>query len=127
MNEGGTMPRMKHLLSQLVLVIVVTSHSIVSAQTLRLPEVAPDFAPTGKTESTEIRFQPIAQQQAATTDETLLQQPYAGELPPPDVLPPDSEITLQELEQLATTQNPAIAQADARIRALRGRLVQVGL
>ncbi|MEX2093911.1 MAG: TolC family protein [Pirellulales bacterium] len=88
-------------------IVVVASHSVAAAQTARLPAVAPHFAPT--------------------TGETLLQQPFAGELPAPDVLPSGSGITLPELEQLATTQNPAIAQADARIRALRGRLVQVGL
>ena len=38
-----------------------------------------------------------------------------------------ADITLEELEQLAFANNPAIAQAAAHVAALRGRWVQVGL
>jgi cobalt-zinc-cadmium efflux system outer membrane protein len=40
---------------------------------------------------------------------------------------PDGDLSLGQLEEMAIAGNPAIAQADARIRALRGRWVQVGL
>ena len=39
----------------------------------------------------------------------------------------DGKLSLAQLEQMATANNPAIAQAEARVAALRGRYVQVGL
>lgn len=42
-------------------------------------------------------------------------------------LPTTNGLTLEVLEQMAFAENPAIAQAAARIRALRGKCVQVGL
>ncbi len=40
----------------------------------------------------------------------------------------DSQVlTLAELEQLAVSQNPAVAEAAARVQALRGKYLQVGL
>ena len=40
---------------------------------------------------------------------------------------PSNELALDDLLQLAYASNPAIAQAEARVRALRGEWVQVGL
>lgn len=42
-------------------------------------------------------------------------------------LPPIEGLTLDTLEQMALANNPAIAQAAARIRALQGKCLQVGL
>lgn len=58
-------------------------------------------------------------------DGDTIEQPT--ELLPPGVDAPNAELTLAELEQLAIANNPALAQAEARVRALRGRWVQVGL
>ena len=58
-------------------------------------------------------------------DGDTIEQPT--ELLPPGVNAPNAELTLAELEQLAIANNPALAQAEARVRALRGRWVQVGL
>jgi cobalt-zinc-cadmium efflux system outer membrane protein len=45
----------------------------------------------------------------------------------PQCLPSADGLTLQALEQMALANNPAIAQSAARLRALRGKWVQVGL
>lgn len=45
----------------------------------------------------------------------------------PQSLPPTDGLNLEALEQMALTANPAIAQAAARVRALRGKRLQVGL
>ena len=45
----------------------------------------------------------------------------------PQRLPPASGLSLDALEQMALASNPAISQAAARVRALRGKWVQVGL
>lgn len=72
------------------------------------------------------------------------EQPATTELPQPPVsdnnsavhehettilepLPHAGELTLEALEEMALASNPAIAQAAARVRALRGKWVQVGL
>ncbi|NQU22659.1 MAG: TolC family protein [Candidatus Nealsonbacteria bacterium] len=46
---------------------------------------------------------------------------------PPPSTPPQSGLTLVELEQIAATNNPTLAQAAARIEATRGKWVQAGL
>ena len=45
----------------------------------------------------------------------------------PQPLPPTEGLTLDTLEQMALANSPAIAQAAARIRALQGKCLQVGL
>ncbi len=45
----------------------------------------------------------------------------------PQPLPPTDGLTIEVLQQMAFGNNPAIGQANARIRALRGKWVQVGL
>ena len=49
------------------------------------------------------------------------------ELPAPQTFPPTEGLTSDALEQMAMANNPAIAQAAARIRALQGKCLQVGL
>ena len=47
--------------------------------------------------------------------------------PTPEELPRQGVLTVESLETMALASNPAIAQATARVRALRGKWVQVGL
>ena len=57
-------------------------------------------------------------------------QPASIAIAGPETLPqpaPDPALTIQALEELALAGNPTLAQAAARIEALRGRWVQVGL
>ena len=74
-----------------------------------------------------LSVQPSDYQQPVDQVEQSIQSPDADNLPIPGVDSTNPDITLQDLEQLALSQNPAIAQADARVRALRGKWVQVGL
>lgn len=113
--------------SILLLVGSVMGCRMAEAQTTRLPDVT--FSTTDS--SVPVSEGSIArafddEQLEPSSPIPLLSPQHDGEIPPP-VASPNSEITLQELEQLALTGNPAIAQAEARIRALRGRWVQVGL
>lgn len=71
--------------------------------------------------------------ESAMTPE-LIQPPTIGELSEaavesvvPQRLPSASGLSLEVLEQMALTSNPAISQTAARVRALRGKWVQVGL
>jgi cobalt-zinc-cadmium efflux system outer membrane protein len=72
------------------------------------------------------------------THELLLLQPNEAQpsLPLPLPIAPlsssaatsiPSELSLTQLEQMALAGNPSLAQAEARVRALRGRWTQVGL
>lgn len=45
----------------------------------------------------------------------------------PQRLPPAEGLSMESLEQMALSNNPTIAQSEARVRALRGKWVQVGL
>lgn len=51
-------------------------------------------------------------------------QPNQSTLPAPNV---SSELTIEHIEQLACANNPAIAVANARVQAARGKWVQAGL
>ena len=53
--------------------------------------------------------------------------PTAEELATPTPLPRREGLTLQTLEQMALSNNPAVSQSSARVQALRGKWVQVGL
>ena len=59
----------------------------------------------------------------------LVQPPSLIETIPPTLeeLPKQGVLTVESLETMALANNPAIAQATARVRALRGKWVQVGL
>lgn len=119
---------MRRALSKLLVVGVATSASIAAAQTVRLPSITSDSSPANQLENSDIQFQSIARQQPVTSTEgALLPTPSDGELLPPAIASPDGEITLKELEQMALAGNPAVAQAEARVRALRGKWVQAGL
>jgi cobalt-zinc-cadmium efflux system outer membrane protein len=48
-------------------------------------------------------------------------------IPQGDLAPPQSGITLEELQSIALANNPTLAQAAARVDAARGRWVQAGL
>jgi len=45
----------------------------------------------------------------------------------PQPLPPTDGLTIEVLQQMAYSNSPAVGQANARIRALRGKWIQVGL
>ncbi|MEX0642456.1 MAG: TolC family protein [Pirellulales bacterium] len=119
---------MRRALSKLLVVGVVACPGVAAAQTLRLPSITSDSSPANQLENSDIQFQSIARQQVvSSTDGSLPPTPSEGELLPPAIASPNGEVTLHDLEQMALAGNPAVAQAEARIRALRGRWVQVGL
>lgn len=118
---------MRHFLPALWLLGAVATCSIAQAQTARLPSVNPNSLTVNSSEAKNTLVQPSDYQQPVDTAEQSIQSPDAGNLPIPGVDSTNPDITLQDLEQLALSQNPAIAQADARVRALRGKWVQVGL
>lgn len=62
------------------------------------------------------------------TPEGLMQPPSIS-LPEPEPLPPGQpcDLTIEGLVELALANNPSVAQAGARVDALRGRWVQAGL
>lgn len=53
--------------------------------------------------------------------------PLAEELATPTPVARGEGLTLQGLEQMALSNNPAVSQSSARVRALRGKWVQAGL
>jgi len=68
-----------------------------------------------------------------TTAELLQPQSVTGipgdaaKSPMPQPLPPPEGLTMESLEQMALANSPVISQAAARIRALQGKRLQVGL
>lgn len=118
---------MKQLrINTFILVACWAAGTSVTAQTLRLPDVV----------DTPLPLAAPPTESAANTSEPLRQPPEIGVVtnspsPPAQVeqLPAGKgeTLTLEQLEQMATTTNPAIAQASARVAALRGRFIQVGL
>lgn len=118
---------MKHFLSAWWLLGAIASCSTAQGQTARLPSVDPNSTIGSTTVASNTLIQPSAYQQPVEQVEEPMQLPDTGNLPIPGVDSTNPDITLQDLEQLALSQNPAIAQADARVRALRGKWVQVGL
>ncbi len=68
--------------------------------------------------SHDIRFLPAAQQVAAS------QQVPVEQVPAPQ---PDGQLTLENLEAIALQNNPALAEAQAKVEAARGNWLQVGL
>ncbi|TWT86711.1 Cobalt-zinc-cadmium resistance protein CzcC precursor [Pseudobythopirellula maris] len=70
----------------------------------------------------------LVQPRGAVRKERNIDAPPLGEeLLPPLRLPDTVGLTLAAIEQMAFANNPAIAQSEARIRALRGKWVQAGL
>ena len=118
---------MKHSLPILWLLGVFATHSIAQTQATRLPSVG-QYSSVGYTsEGTSKLAQPLNYQQPVDQGEVSNQLPVPSDLPSSEIDSANPNITLLDLEQLALSQNPAIAQADARVRALRGKWVQVGL
>ena len=68
--------------------------------------------------------------QPSAVAENPASEPLGGQperLPATNDMSPVSGLSLEALEQIAFSNNPAIAQSSARVRALRGKWVQVGL
>lgn len=118
---------MRHFLPALWLFGAVASCSIAQVHTARLPSVNPNSISNNTSETRNTLVQPSDYQQPVDQVEELSPPPDGNCPPIPGVDSANPDITLQDLEQLALMQNPAIAQADARVRALRGKWVQVGL
>lgn len=117
---------LKHSLS---LLIVLAGCTCAPKAPVRLPVVAPvsteqnTIEQAAFTESVRAIQQPlpVAVKEASIEEEAeLLVPPLAEPLP-------DAGLTIEVLEQMALANNPAVGQAAARVRSLRGKYVQVGL
>jgi len=69
----------------------------------------------------------IQPQTVAEGEQTTTPVRNDSELLVPQRLPSTDGLTLGAIEQMALANNPAIAQSEAKVRALRGKWVQVGL
>ena len=83
-------------------------------------EVAPS-------EVTLVDYQQSSEAEFIESPEAIAAPDHTHEAWSPQPLPPTDGLTLELLEQMAFAKNPSIAQAAARVRALRGKCVQVGL
>ena len=72
---------------------------------------------------------PLPEQAPGTPSPDGLVQPPSVASAGPEALPPSNptDLTIEALIQLGLSNNPAVAQAAARVEALRGRWVQAGL
>lgn len=90
-------------------------------------------APPGEVSLTAPEIVPASYQEDGASAELTLPPSVAGTSPStealerPEPLPANDGLTLPALEQIALSNNPAIAQSSARVRALRGKWVQAGL
>lgn len=94
----------------------VASNSPASVTSDKTPQVV-QTAYQDETESVELAMPPSVEGSS----------PKAEELAMPALLPRAEGLTLQTLEQMALSNNPAISQFSARVRALKGKWVQAGL
>ena len=81
---------------------------------------------------TEIETQPQTQLSPSTAHVSLVNYEQAEDIPAPmlkpePISPPEKTLTLADLEQLATENNPTLAAALAKIESARGEQVQAGL
>jgi cobalt-zinc-cadmium efflux system outer membrane protein len=121
------MPLMNTFRSILLVVFFTIGSSSTGAEPARLPDVGADVAFADRLVPEKSRVQSVAHE--------VPFQPAGGACPEStpfanwELLPTgsDSSLSLEDLERMALANNPAIGQADARVRALRGRWVQVGL
>jgi cobalt-zinc-cadmium efflux system outer membrane protein len=100
------------------------------SQTMRLPSTDSAGVSATKPRIDASLEQPAAHEmllQPAGVARPVPTPPGDAEPLPPRTPPPSEALSLDELLQLALTSNPAIAQAGARVQALRGQWVQVGL
>jgi len=109
----------------LLIVGLVIGCRSAAAQITRLPEVARDAVTARDSIRRDPDVQLVADEHSSTAHYPQLLQPAESELLP--AAEGSQEITLSDLETSALASNPAIAQAAARIRALRGKCVQAGL
>ncbi len=107
---------------------VVFSQYSADAQTTQVPVIAPPTTTVSLAFSQSELEQPTSHNRSAegSSDSLLAPIPDGEPLPLGDNAE-SANISLGELEQLARAGNPSLAQAEARIRALRGRWVQAGL
>jgi cobalt-zinc-cadmium efflux system outer membrane protein len=123
----GKDANMKDLHTILPLIVCAVSlRQPVHAQSTSLPVIPPPAAASKGAPSNLPNAVPETQAAFSSSDPVLAPDPGFEPLP----LGESSEsanITLDELEQLARVNNPSLAQAEARIRALRGSWVQAGL
>jgi len=88
-----------------------------------MPEVGPT-PPAAATSTFAVPESHELLRQPADIGSVRIAQSSQGE---PLPLGKGAALSLAELEQMATASNPSIAQAEARVAALRGRFLQVGL
>jgi len=111
----------------------LTIHASVESEPelVRLPsvEISPETGrlhlASAKTQSTNHEDSPAANaEEVPAGKETAENRPELLLLPAPVGEP---ALTLEDLHQMAASRNPALAQAAGRVKALRGKWVQVGL
>lgn len=111
----------KHLLG---LVVLLTGCTSLSKGPVPLPQAIDSPGEQEKVKQaayTDIVPEIVLPDSVLAAQEAELVEPPAAELPPNDGL------TLEGLEQIALGSNPSVGQAAAKVRALRGKYVQVGL
>lgn len=119
----------KHILAIVVLVSVVTSCRLTAAEQLVVvsdPQAAAVQPEQRESLSGEVRR---ARFDAAGDNAERLAQPPSVAVSPPEVLPPatPADVTIEQIVQVALSSNPSVAQANARVAALRGKWTQAGL
>lgn len=124
------MPYMKPIQTITLIIGLTVGSRLADAQAVRLP--SPD-----STGALEVKKQNKGSAVWPTAHEMLLQPPgvadgagisaIEAEPLPPGTSTLSDALSREQLVRLALTTNPAIAQADARVQALRGQWVQVGL
>lgn len=119
---------MKH--SLLTLLIILAAACLPGCRTIGETH-SPVQPPTGIPSSSQPRLAPVRAEEARLPS-PVAQAQFSAESDPAltDPAPPATggqSYRLEDLQELALGQNPAVAQAAARVEALRGRWVQVGL
>lgn len=109
----------------LLIVGLVVGCRTAAAQITRLPDVTRDAMRASDSIRRDADVRLVADAESSTKRFPQLLQPGDSELLPAGDA--SQEVTLADLEESALTSNPAIAQAAARIRVLRGKCVQAGL
>ena len=94
-----------------------------SAQLLPPPGAVPNEPPVARANDSAPERKDMLLQPAAIASVGNASTGPSEQLPPGN----NGVLSLEELEQMATANNPSIAQAHARVMALRGRQLQVGL
>ena len=116
---------MKRIRNIAILLIGLTNaHGLAESPPVPLPDLGPTL-PAG---AAPIAAAPGTQEQVLQpADIGVVGNVNSGNAESLPLRGSDGKLSLAQLEQMATANNPAIAQAEARVAALRGRYVQVGL